>query len=326
MLNEENIKQIDATIDTVYQKVIIKKKDKIVTWQWINLFFYLLIMFSLFLTIFSFIVTYDLRFKLNKTIFLPLAIVALGCFITSTILIIFIKKHQKYLIQQIRDSIDVKTLINLYNDIFGKMISDLTISDITAKWTITPTNNYPIAEFKVNDNIIVGQYQHMPFNIGSISQATATVIDNLQPNLIPKPYNIQYYRYLFLTITTPTLENNNFEINRKNKYHKNDLTFDNFFWYKESNPNITTNLKKLILDNMVTTNLIPNIKVTNKTISFQLATISTNSWIDNYDSFLNFNISLNKNVMLDNMIETIKHDKQTLQKSFVWLNLISKIN
>ena len=326
MVNEENIKQIEATIDNVYQKVITKKKDKIVTWQWINLFCYLFIMVSLFLAIFSFVVTYDFHFQLKKSILLPVGIVALLCFIASTILIIFIKKQQKHLTQQIRNNIDIKLLINLYNDIFSKIIPGLTISDITTAWTITPTNHYPINEFKVNDKIMVGQYQKLNFNIGSISQATTTVVDNLQPNLIPKPYNIQYYRYLFLTITTPQLQNNNFEINRKNKYHKNNLTFDNFFWYDQTNPNITASLKKLIFDNMVTTNLIPNIKVAAQTLSLQLATISTNSWIDNYDSFFNFNISLNKNVMLDNMIETIKHDYQTLQKSFVWLNLILENN
>ncbi|WHQ37564.1 hypothetical protein E7Y35_01210 [Spiroplasma sp. SV19] len=326
MINEEHLKQIETTINHLYQKVIITKKDKIVTWQWINLFCYLFIMVSLFLTIFSFVVTYDFHFQLNKTIFLPLAIVALLSSITTIILIIFIKKHQKYLIQQIKNNINIKLLINLYNDILGKIMPNLTITDITTKWTIAPTNHYPINEFKVNDSIMVGQYQNINFNIGSISQATTTVIDNLQPNLIPKPYNTQYYRYLFLTITSSQLHNNDFEINRKNKYHKNNLTFDNFFCYDHTNPNITTALKKLILDNMVATNLIPNIKVTEQTLSLQLVTISTNSWIDNYDSFLNFNISLNKNVMLDNITEMIKHDYRTLQKSFVWLNLILKNN
>lgn len=99
MINEENSKQIEIAIDNVYQKVIIKKKDRIVAWQWINLFFYLFIMVSLFLTIFSFVVTYDLHFQLNKTIFLPVGIVAFLCFITTTTLIIFIKKHQKDLTQ-----------------------------------------------------------------------------------------------------------------------------------------------------------------------------------------------------------------------------------
>lgn len=326
MVNEENIKQIEITIDNVYQKVIITKKDKIVAWQWINLFFYLFIMVSLFLTIFSFVVTYDLRFQLNKTIFLPVGTIALLCFIKSTILIIFIKKHQKYLTQQIKNNFDIQLLIDLYNTIFTNIMPNFTISDITTKWTIIPTNHYPIDEFKVNDKIMVGKYQNITFNIGSISQATTTVVDNLQPNLMSKPYNTQYYRYLFLTVTTSNLQNNTFEINRKNKYHKNNLTFDNFFWYDQTNPNITPDLKTLILDNMVTTTLIPNIKVNPKTLSLQLATISTNSWIDNCDSFFNFNISLNKNVMLDNMIETIKHDYQTLQKSFVWLNLILENN
>ncbi|KAF0851030.1 MAG: hypothetical protein EIB84_03630 [Spiroplasma poulsonii] len=326
MINEENSKQIEIAIDNVYQKVIIKKKDRIVAWQWINLFFYLFIMVSLFLTIFSFVVTYDLHFQLNKTIFLPVGIVAFLCFITTTTLIIFIKKHQKDLTQQIKNNFDITSLIDLYNTIFANIMPDVTITDITTKWTITPTNHYPINEFKVNDKIIVGKYQNIAFNIGSISQATTTVVDNLEPNLMPKPYNTQYYRYLFLTVTTSNFQNNAFEINRKNKYPKNNLTFDNFFWYDQTNPNITPTLKTLILDNMVTTTLIPNIKVTPKALSLQLATISTNSWIDNCDSLFNFNISLNKNVMLDNMIETIKHDYQTLQKSFVWLNLILKHN
>ncbi len=75
---------------------------------------------------------------------------------------------------------------------------------------------------------------------------------------------------------------------------------------------------------MTTTKMIPNIKVTNQTWSFQLATSSINHSKDNYNSLLNIRISLNEKVMLKNILLMLKHDYEILQKGFVWLNLIAQ--
>jgi len=307
MINEKNIEKIKLTINQIYQKIITKKNDKIVAWQGINLLCLLSLIFNFLLTIFNFVAAYNLHFTMRKAVFLPLGIVFLLITLINFILLIFVKKCQKTLINQLKINLNKTLLINIYNDIFKTIFKTLTISDISSQWTITPNNLSHLSDFKVNDNIIIGQYHGYNFNFGSINQATTTVVDNLQPNLIPKPYNLQYYRYLFLTIIVPFLNDQNFEITRKNKYQKNKLT-----------------LKNLILENMTTTKMIPNIKVTNQTWSFQLATSSINHSKDNYNSLLNIRISLNEKVMLKNILLMLKHDYEILQKGFVWLNLIAQ--
>ncbi|RUO86523.1 hypothetical protein D9R21_02540 [Spiroplasma endosymbiont of Megaselia nigra] len=318
------MEKIKLTINQIYQKIIIKKNDKIVAWQGINLLCLLSLIFNFLLTIFNFGAAYNLHFTMRKAVFLPLGIVFLLITLINFILLIFVKKRQKRLINQLKINLNKTLLINIYNDIFNTIFKTLTISDISSQWTITPNNLPHLSDFKVNDNIIIDQYHGYNFNFGSINQATTTVVDNLQPNLISKPYNLQYYGYLFLTITVPSLNDQNFEITRKNKYQKNNLIFDNFFWYDQTNTDLTLTLKNLILENMTTTKMIPNIKVTNQTWSFQLATSAINHSKDNYNSLLNIRITLNEKVMLKNILLMLKHDYEILQKGFVWLNLIAQ--
>ncbi|WFG99063.1 hypothetical protein M1770_03660 [Spiroplasma citri] len=324
MINEKSIEKIKLTITQIYQKIITKKSDKIVAWQGINLLCLLSLIFNFLLTIFNFVAAYNLHFTIQKAVFLPLGIVFLLITLVNFIFLIFIRKRQKRLINQLKINLNKTLLINTYNDIFKTIFKTLTITDISSQWTIKPVNLPHLSDFKVNDNIIIGQYHGYNFNFGSINQATTTVVDNLQPNLISKPYNLQYYRYLFLTITSPSLNDRNFEITRKNKYQKNNLTFNNFFWYDQTNAHLTLPLKNRILENMKTTKMIPNIKVTKQTCSLQLATSSINNSKDNYNSLLNIKISLNKKIMVKNILLMLNHDYEILQKGFVWFNLIVK--
>lgn len=75
---------------------------------------------------------------------------------------------------------------------------------------------------------------------------------------------------------------------------------------------------------MIKTKLIPNLKIKNNILSINLATISTNGWNDNYDSFINLEFSLNNRMMIERIIATIQKDYVTLQKALVWFNLINE--
>ncbi|WP_348734858.1 hypothetical protein [Spiroplasma endosymbiont of Ammophila pubescens] len=75
MINEKNIEKIKLTINQIYQKIIIKKNDKIVAWQGINLLCLLSLIFNFLLTIFNFVAAYNLHFTMRKAVFLPFGIV-----------------------------------------------------------------------------------------------------------------------------------------------------------------------------------------------------------------------------------------------------------
>ncbi|AHF61062.1 hypothetical protein P344_03785 [Spiroplasma mirum ATCC 29335] len=324
MIEPPEIDEIEKTVSKIYDNIVTKKHEKFLAWQWINLVFICLISISLFIAIFSYIQCFDSHFKTNQNLFLSLAIVFSGLFVGLLIGLIIIRHGQNCLKEKIKDNFDHRMIINIYDQVYQEQDNNLKLNDLSYQWTITPLNLHPNDNFLINDLILDGVYQQCHFNIGSISEATNTVVDNLEPSLAPQPYSINYYRYLYLTIKSEQFWNQTLEITRKIKPQKNNLTFDNFFIYDHQNPHITEEFKEKVIANMIKTKLIPNLKIENNILSINLATISTNGWNDNYDSFINLEFSLNKRMMIEQIITAIQKDYVTLQKALVWFNLINE--